>query len=155
MKANKLISNYVGEGDVVVWLEKFKLVVKLQKIEDAGVIVPLFLEGPAFAVYNQMAEKDKVNFEAIEDVLLDAFALDQFQAYETLIHKKWSGEPVDVFLADVRRLAKLSRISKEAFIKKCVCSWITTRRIISTTSQFENSCTNPLRDSFANSSNSV
>ena len=47
-------------------------------------VIPLFLEGAAFSVYEQMNECDKDDSETIEKVLCDAFALNNFQAYDLL-----------------------------------------------------------------------
>ena len=39
------------EGDVVAWINKLKLVAKLQKIEDVGTLILMYLEGNVLAVY--------------------------------------------------------------------------------------------------------
>ena len=48
---------FTGKGDVVMWLNKLKLVVKLQKIEDIATLIPMYLEGNALAVYLEMGER--------------------------------------------------------------------------------------------------
>ena len=42
--------NGTGEVDIVTWLAKVKLVAKLKKIEDLSALIPLYLDGAAFAV---------------------------------------------------------------------------------------------------------
>ena len=41
-------------------------------------LIPLYLEGPAFAVYEQLDEEIKENADEIERVLLEAFSLNMF-----------------------------------------------------------------------------
>ena len=64
---------FTGEGDVVAWLNKLKLIVKLQKIEDIATLIPMYLEGNALVVYLEMGEKDHADAENIEKRLKTAF----------------------------------------------------------------------------------
>ena len=103
-----MITSFNGDGDVSSWLKKVKLVARLRSIDDLATVIPLFLEGPAFALFDQIAEKDQGDAAQIEKVLLQAFAQDQFSAYESFRQRNWvAGETVDVYLADLRRLASL------------------------------------------------
>ena len=71
-------------------------------------VVPLRLAGGAFAVYQQLEESDKKDYDKIKEALISAFALDQYEAYEQFERRKLRpGEAVDVFVADLRRLAGL------------------------------------------------
>ena len=84
----------------------------MQKIEDVSQIIPLFLEGSAYAVYSQLDKATQENAGDLETALLNAFSMNAFQAYEELRKRVWSdNEPVDVFLADLKRLARLANIS--------------------------------------------
>ena len=56
----------MGEDDVVMWLNKLKLVAKLQKIKDIVTLIPIHLEGNALTVYLEMGEKDLSDAESIE-----------------------------------------------------------------------------------------
>ena len=47
----------------------------MQKIEDLALLIPLYLDGPAFAVFEQMEEGDKDNEESIDAALLSAFSV--------------------------------------------------------------------------------
>ena len=58
------------------------MVAKLKKVADLATFLPLYLEGSAFEVYDQMAERDKEAATEIEKTLLQAFALSTFKAYE-------------------------------------------------------------------------
>ena len=78
----------------------------------------MFLEGPAFAVYSEMDEDLKEDIEAIKQTLTDAFSLNAFQAYEQFTHRRWKEEPVDVYLSDLRRLAKLAGIESDSLLRR-------------------------------------
>ena len=100
-----------NDEDVSVWIRQVKLAARLGKIEDLAVVVPLYLDGPAFAVYEQLSSDDQEDFAKIESALLTAFSLNGFQAYEEFrVRKRREGESVDVFLSELRRLAKLGKI---------------------------------------------
>ena len=60
-------------------------------------MVPLRLTNGEFAVYEQLAETDKENFNRIKKTLLKAFAVDAFIAYEQFVARTLKhGEAVDV-----------------------------------------------------------
>ena len=97
--------------DVGEWLEKMKLVAKLKKIQDVSTLLPLYLEGPAFAVYNQLSSTDKAKSTSIETALEAAFGKDQFDAYDLFKKRTWMpGESVEVYLADLRQLARTAKV---------------------------------------------
>ena len=69
-------------------------------------VLPLRLTGGAFTVYQQMTEDDKRDSSKIKLALRTAFAVDSFTAYELFVSRRLHpGETVDVFLAELRRLA--------------------------------------------------
>ena len=81
---------------------------KSQGVANLAAFLPLFLTGGAFTVYQQFSEDDKKDYERVKLLLLRAFAVDQFAAYEILKDRKLKfGESVDVYLADVRGLIAL------------------------------------------------
>lgn len=117
-----MIKTFDGSGDVTVWLQKVKLVAELRKLTQLEALIPLYLEGAAFSVYNELSEDDKKVAAKIEECLLRAFAQSMFSAFDTLRSRSWkAGEAVDVYLADLRRLAGLAGIHDEAFIR---CSFV-------------------------------
>ena len=60
----------------------------------------------AFAVYQQLPDADKQNVGKITKALRTAFAVDSFTAYVQFVTRRLQpGETVDVFLAELRRLA--------------------------------------------------
>ena len=79
-----VIPPFSGEGDVVGWIKKVKLVAKLQKVQDLVTFIPLFLHGDALALYLEMSNEDQVQVEQIEMRLVMAFTEGPFEAYEKL-----------------------------------------------------------------------
>ena len=106
--SSDMIRPFTGEGDVVAWIEKVKLVAKLQKIEDLASFLPLYLEGDALAIYLEMGDAGQRNAGKIETRLREAFTDGPFTAYGKLCRLRWSGEQVDVYATEIRRLAGLS-----------------------------------------------
>lgn len=121
---NEMIRAFDGSdgSSVETWLRKIKLVVKLKGIKELHNFLPLYLEGAAFAVYDQLSDKDKEDGTKIEEALLSAFAEDQFSAYDNFRQRSWlAGEQVDVYLADLRRLARLAKIESDDLLR---CAFI-------------------------------
>lgn len=107
-----MIKPFTGEGDVVSWLMKISLVAKLQKISDLASFIPLYLEGDALALYLELSEEDQLSAEKIKEKLKTAFTDDAFSAFGKLVQMKWTGEPVDVYANEIRRLAGLAKFDK-------------------------------------------
>lgn len=105
----RLIPEFDGTNHVVTeWLEKLELVCEVRERKDLAKIVPLRLTAGAFAVYQQLSTEDKSTYEKVKGALLSAFAVDKYNAYEQFVTRKLrEGEAVDVYLADLRRLATL------------------------------------------------
>ena len=104
----EVVKTFSGEGDVVAWLKKIRLVAKLQKIEDLASFLPLYLEGNALNLYLEMKEEDQANVNKIEEKLKAAFTEGPIEAWVRLSKKKWVGEQVDVYVNEIRRLAGLA-----------------------------------------------
>lgn len=118
VKLGDLIRNFDGDGCVETWLDKVKLVCQMQGISDVSQVIPLFLEGPAFAVFKQLDSATKKDAGLLETALLSAFAMNAFQAYDELRVRGWrDNEPVDVFLAELQRLASLADIKDDNLLK--------------------------------------
>ena len=101
------IDDYTGKEDIVQWLERTELLCELQGCE-AVKVLPLKLKGDAFTVYAQLPARSRASFEAVKDALCSAFAPDAIGAYEEFVARRLrSGEAVDVFFADLRRLSSL------------------------------------------------
>ena len=118
MKLTDLIRPFDGTGDVGEWISKLELVAELRKIEDLGQVLPLFLDGPAYAVYSELGASQKKDVKAVKTALTDAFGMNAFLAYEQFIQRTWRDEAVDVYLTDLRRLARLAGILSEELLKR-------------------------------------
>ena len=104
-----IVKPFSGDGDIVAWLQKVTLVAKLQKIEDLAVFIPLYLEGDALALYLELSnDEQKDDAKKIKDALVTAFADSPFVAYNKLVRHQWTGEQVDVYATELRRLAGLA-----------------------------------------------
>ena len=119
-----MIKPYNGEGDLVTWLKKLKLVAKLAKIEDLAEFLPLYLDGNALAIYLELTDDEQGSIDLIEKKLKEAFTDGPFVAYSKLIKMKWTGEPVDVFANEIRRLAGLAEFEGEALEKIVKLSFV-------------------------------
>ena len=119
-KLHEMIMPFDGTSGVEVetWLRKMKLIAKLKNIADLHNFVPLYLNGAAFAIYDHLSDADKKDAEKIENALLLAFAQDAFGAYDSFRKRSLlPGEQVDVFLADLWRLARLAKVASEDLVR--------------------------------------
>lgn len=111
VKLSDIINKYEDSsvsGDFAEWVEKLELVAKLQKITDLQDFLPLFLSGSAFAVYKQLPDDDREDYDKLKAALLLAFGVNSYAAYEQLQRRVYQdSETVDVYLADLRRLVTL------------------------------------------------
>lgn len=114
LKFSDIIKQYSGDGDFSEWLEKLELVANLQGVKELEKFLPLFLSGGAFAVYQSLPDETKNDYDSVKKDLLRAFSSDQFNAFEQLSARQLlPGESVDVFLADINRLARLVNANGE------------------------------------------
>ena len=124
MKLSDVVKPFNGEGDICAWLQKVELVAKLTKVTDLATFIPLYLEGSALAVYLELSDADKEKAHVITRKLLDAFSDSRFVAYNKLKAAQWTGESVDVFANNLRRMGRdsgftgdgLEEIVKLAFV---------------------------------------
>ena len=115
----EVVKLFFGEGDVVQWIAKFKLVAELREVKNLDKkILPLFSEGKALTVHTQFDGSARADFEAIKKKLVDVFSLSAFHAYEQLTRRVWRDEPVGVYVSDLRRLAKLAGVETDDLIRR-------------------------------------
>ena len=107
----EMLKAFSGDGDLVSWIAKAKLVAKLSKITDLASFIPLYLDGDALALYLEMDDADQQDADKIEAKLKEAYTDSPFTAYAKLIRLKWKGEPVDVFANEIRRLVGLAGVN--------------------------------------------
>ena len=87
-------------------MEKAELVCRLSGVKNIECMVPMCLSGGTYAVYQQLSEEKRADFVCIKDVLYTAFALSPVTAYKQFAARRLCpGEMVDVFLADLHKLA--------------------------------------------------
>ena len=121
---SNILKPFSGEGDVVAWLKKVRLVARLQHADDVASLLPFYPEGDALALYMEMKEEDRKDISLIEAWLKEAFMDGAFTAYKKLTMVRWAGECVDVYVNKIRQLAGLAgfegagleRFTKLAFI---------------------------------------
>ena len=98
-----------SSGDFSEWIKKVELVAKLKKVDELHTFLPLFLAGPAFAVYMQLTDAQQADYDVVKDTLTAAFCASPFSAYDELQKRQLqAGESPDVYLADIRRLISLT-----------------------------------------------
>ena len=108
--SSDILKPFSGEGDVVAWLKKVRLVAKL---------LPLYLEGDALDLYMEMEEDDQKQIEQIEARLKEVFTDDAFAAYRKVTMIK-----CNVYANKIRQLVGLAkfkgdgleRLTKLAFV---------------------------------------
>ncbi|KAK4310191.1 hypothetical protein Pmani_018224 [Petrolisthes manimaculis] len=88
------------------------LVAKLQKITDLDSFIPLYLEDASLALYLELSDEEQESAEKIKEKLTVAFTDDAFSAFAKLVQLKWTGESVDVYSNEIRRLAVLAKFDK-------------------------------------------
>ena len=83
-------------------------VAELQGVTQVQKFLPLFLSGGAFSVYESCSTDVKEDYEQLRVALTNAFSLNTFSAYEAFVSRRYvAGEAVDVYLSELRRLARL------------------------------------------------
>lgn len=123
VRLTDIVKNFVDtetSGDVSEWLDKLELVAKLQDVSCLETFVPLFLSGSAFAVYKQLSDEEKGQYDLVKSRLIQAFGVNKFVAYEQLQRRVLQdNESVDVYVADLRRLVSLIGQTEADPLLKC------------------------------------
>ena len=104
---SKMIQPSSSEGDVIAWLKKVDLLANLEVILAVGLLIPLFLEGDALALYLELSDKGKQDVEMIRVWLMRAFSKSPCKVYEKLKKMKWTGKSMDVYTNKIQRLIGL------------------------------------------------
>ena len=107
-------------GEFSTWISKLELVAKLQNIDDKTAFVPLFLNGPAFALYEQLNDTVKKDYTKLKKELMTAFSMNCYSAYGLLRERVLEdGETVDVYLSDLKRLVSAIGQKQPGPLLKC------------------------------------
>ena len=115
VRLNEVVSKFDGEGDVAAWIRQVRIAKRIMRLEDADLadLASLALKDRAFAVYEEMEEEDKTDFEKIARALMTAFAKDPFSAHMMFIDRKYIvGEGVDSYLNELKRLGRIAGASE-------------------------------------------
>jgi len=118
MKLKDVIRPYDGRGCIVDWLDKLKSAADITGEKDLLKVIPLLLEGSAYAVYSQLDSAAKNDVEKIKEALITSFGLDEFDAFDQFCQARWSGGSVDVYAAYLRSLAKQAKVESDEVIRK-------------------------------------
>jgi len=102
---------FTGEGsqDLVEWFDKLELVAKsIKQLPPLETAVPMLLSGGAYSVYRGLPDDVKKDYKTLKEALMTAFVIDSASAYEQFSSRRLQPrESVDVYLADISRLARL------------------------------------------------
>ena len=109
MKFDAFVRPYRGSADDFdLFWRKFMVAANLQKWdtdEKRLANLPLFLEGDAFLVWDELSDDDKKSAAVVKQTLQDAFTLSPGQAYREFVSRTLGAtESVDAYAADLRRL---------------------------------------------------
>lgn len=123
VKFGDIIRQYDGQGDFSEWLRKLELVADLQGVTTVEKFLPLFLCGGAFSVFESFDEDVRKDYAKLKTALTNAFSLNPCTAYEAFVSRRYvTGESVDVYLSELRRLGRLvSSTTTDSWIK---CAFI-------------------------------
>ena len=120
-----IIKPFSGEGDVVAWLKKVRLVARFQNVDDVASLLLLYLERNALALYMEMEEASQRDIEQIEAQLKEAFTDNAFAAYRKLTMVRWAGERMDVFTNKIRQLIGLAGFEGAEMVKLTKLAFVT------------------------------
>ena len=118
LRLTDLLRPFNGQGDVLEWFNKLELIARIKGLTNLENVIPLFLEGSAYSLYVELSEVDKISVDAIKGKLINAYGLNPYVAYEQFMRRIWRDEPVDVYVTDLRRLARLADVESEKLIQK-------------------------------------
>jgi hypothetical protein len=113
MESTKLIPRYDGSGDIEAWLCRSEIIVQTKK-ENPADVIPVCLDGAAFAVYEHLSSKDRADFAAIRVALTRAFGMSEYDAFAAFSERKLQvGESTDVFAIAITRLGRQCAITED------------------------------------------
>lgn len=100
------------EDNLDEFWQKFQVVCNLQKHADGKArmgVLPLYLTGEAFTVWSTMEKADQEDEDKVQSRLAESFSMLPGEAYSSFVRrKKRVDESVDAYLADLRRLMRIS-----------------------------------------------
>ena len=107
-KLTPLFDGKDSDLSVQEWIEKAGLICQFSGVKCIECVVPMYLSGGAYAVYQQLSEDKRRDFVCTKSALYTAIALDSVSAWKDFMACKLRlEETVDVYLAELRRLSVL------------------------------------------------
>ena len=94
-------------------------------MKDVAKFLPLYLEGGALSLYLELDDAKKGDSALLSKELLKAYGDSEFVAFSKLKNVKWTGEQVDVFANDIRKLARGCGLKGKALEQLVKLSFIT------------------------------
>ena len=69
IQVNEIVSKFSGEGNVAQWIRQVRIAKRVMRLKDSDLadLASLALKDRAFAVYEEMEEDDKTDFEKIAE----------------------------------------------------------------------------------------
>jgi hypothetical protein len=119
-KLTDLIKPFNGEEeDFAEWVRRAEMIAGMQGVKRLEKFIPPFFSRGAFAVYVSLSQETKDDYKKLKASMLRAFSLGQQKAYDTFVQRRLlPGESVDVYAADLGRLASLvDEMPSDAWIK--------------------------------------
>jgi hypothetical protein len=119
VKLSDIVQRFSGgnDEDVGEWLKKVEMVASFQNVPDLAKFVPMFLQGSAFAVYDQLSDEQKASYGEIRKSLLQAYSLTPYEAYEKFKERRLrTDESADGYLADLKGLMSNMGTSDNAML---------------------------------------
>ena len=65
--SSDIIKPFSGQGDVLAWLKKVRLVAKLEQLDNVASVLALYLDGDTLAVYMEIEEEEEEEEEEEDD----------------------------------------------------------------------------------------
>ena len=113
MSSVKLIPRFDGSGDVDAWLCRAELIVEARN-ENPASVIPVCLDGAAFAVYEQIDTEHRKDFTCLRDALIRAFGLSVYDAFGAFSDRRLQvGESVEVYAIAIKRLGRQCGITND------------------------------------------
>ena len=125
IEASKTLKHFSGEGDIVAWLSKVEIVAKLTEMKDVAQLIPLYLEGDALALYLELDSSTQCDYNLLSKELLKAYSDSEFVSFNKLKSLKWTGELVEVYANNLRRLARGAGLVKEGLEQAVKFAFVT------------------------------
>lgn len=104
------------------WLDKLEAAAKLTGETNLLQVMPLLLDEPGYSVFTQLGDADKKDVDKVKIALITSFGFDPFDAFDQFCQMSYNGECIDVYVTNLRNLAKQAQVDSDEIVKKLVTS---------------------------------